>query len=281
MKSKTSFSLFIAILLLGCGKEIDFNRNLSDSEGLSLYWDHQIFGEQGRGFIFEFYEAQRLENQYELVFDIKVDNRRKNIDIYLRDKIDEGKCPYFPTPDQTDNLCISSGDFFIPEDQLKEGEYTFLVKTADFTIQSTFSVSKDQVKLSIPENDYFSCSIENVYPTPKNLLYGNVIFNGEENTQYAEAFFAKLKSFGLNDTIVSNSPFNLPVDDSGKPEDRHWDTDKHSLAFLYSLNSGFQSVVDISKQFFDNYDLNIYLFTTNGDQASLSKAHGITVFYAK
>jgi hypothetical protein len=280
MKKVSLLLLFTTTLFFGCGEDIVSNRNLINSEGLSLYWDHKIFGSEGRGFILEFYEAQRLENQYELIFDTKIDNRRKSINIYLKDKIDEGKCPWFPTPDKTDDLCISNGGFFIPEDQLRQGDYTFTVRTADFTIQSVFSVSKDKVSLSIPENKYFTCSIEHVYPTPKNLLYGSVIFMGEENTPFAEEFFENLKSAGLTDTIVPHPPFNLTVDESGKPADRHWPPDKHSLAFLYSMNINFHSVFEISKNFFENHDLNIYLFSSNGDQARLSKNDGITVHYA-
>ena len=84
--------------------------------------------------------------------------------------------------------------------------------------------------LEIPENEYFSSSIKDVFPTPKNLLYGSIIFTGEENIEFASMFFEKLKAIGLKDTVVSNPPFNLNVDQTGKPIDSHWEPDKHSLS---------------------------------------------------
>lgn len=281
MKAKIIFIGFILSLgFIGCQKDGIYRGSLSSSQGLSLYWNHKIFGEEGRGFIFEFYESQRFENFYELVFEYSIDNKRKDIDIYLIDKIDKGKCPMFPSPNKTDNLCISNGDFFIPENMLEEGDYTFTVRTSDFMVKSSFTINKDKVTLKIPENEYFSSSIKDVFPTPRNLLYGNIMFSGEENIEFANEFFKKLESIGLKETIVSNPPFNLSVDDTGKPKDSHWPPDKHSLAFLYSMNVSFQRIFELSKEYFNKYDLNIYLFSSNGDQARLSKFEGIVVKYA-
>lgn len=281
MKAKIIFIGFIlSIGLNGCQKDGIYRNSLSGSEGLSLYWNHRIFGEEGRGFIFEFYENQRDENFYELIFKYDIDNKRKDIDIYLIDKIDKGKCPMFPSPNRTDNLCISNGDIFIPEDMLKDGDYTFTIRTADFMVKSSFTINLDKVTLKIPDNEYFSSSIEEVFPTPVNLLYGNVVFTGEGNTEFAHEFFKKLESLGLKEVIVANPPFNLSVDDSGKPENQHWPPDNHSLAFLYSMNVSFQRIFELSNVYFNKYDLNIYLFSSNGDQAYLSKINGIVVQYA-
>lgn len=186
----------------------------------------------------------------------------------------------FPSPNKTDNLCISNGDIFIPEDRLKDGDYTFTIRTADFIVKSSFIINLDKVTLKIPDNEYFSSLIEEVFPTPENLLYGNVIFTGEENTAFANEFFEKLESIGLKKTIVANPPFNLSVDDSGKPENQHWPPDNHSLAFLYSMNVSFKTIFELSNVYFNKYDLNIYLFSSNGDQAFMSKSNGIVVEYA-
>jgi hypothetical protein len=282
---KISIVFLIAIgissLLGGCEKDEMNTNSLLKSEGLSLYWNHQIFGENGRGYVFEFYEAQRLENLYRLVFEYRIDKRKKNIAVYLNDKADRGKCPYFPTPGESDGLCISKGGFFISEDLLEEGNYTFTLNTAGFKVHSNLVIQKEKLTLDIPENEYFSCSIVDVFPTPKGLLYGSVIFTGEENTRYAHDFFENLNAIGLKDTVVTNSPFNLSVDENGKPKDTHWEPDKHSLAFQYSMNVNFYEIFELSKQYFNQYDLNIYLFTTNGDQARLSKNDGIFVVYAE
>ena len=226
MNHKLTSLFVIAILLFGC-EDDGFNKNqLIHSEGLNLWWNHKIFGEKGRGYIFSFSETERLENKYKLSFEYEIDNRRKRIDIYLTGKTDKGKCPYFPTPNKTDNLCISNGDFFIPENNLIEADYRFTLRTADFTAESILSVTKNKVTLKIPENEYFSSFIKEVFPAPKNLLYGNVIFEGSEKTKFALEYFEKLKILGLRDTTVANPPFNLFVDENGKPKDEYWDPDK-------------------------------------------------------
>jgi len=280
MNHKLTSLFVVALLMFGC-EDDGFNKNkLIHSDGLSLWWDHKIFGEKGRGYIFSFSETERLENKYELNFEYEIDNRRKRIEIYLTGKFDKGKCPYFPTLDKTDNLCISNGDFFIPESKMIEAEYLFEIRTADFTAESILSITKDEVELKIPENEYFSSAIKEVFPASKNLLYGHVIFEGSEKTEFALEYFWKLKILGLRDTTVTNPPFNLFVDENGKPKNKHWAPDKHSLAFLYSMNS-FQSVVKFTTEYFHQHDLNIYLFSTNGDQARFSKVDGIITDYAK
>lgn len=280
MNGKLICLIIIGILIFGCQKD-EFDKNsLLSSEGLSLWWDHKIFGEEGRGFVFEFYEAQRFENSYELIFECDIDSARKNIDIYLIDKIDEGKCPIFPSPYQTDDLCTSKGNFFIPENTLDAGDYTFTIRTSDFTIQSNFTVTKDSVVLNIPENEYFSSSVNQVFPPPRNLLYGGVAFSGEEKREFADEYFKKLESIGLKDTVVSNVPFNLIVDASGKPVEKYTEPDRYYLYFLYSMNVSFYEIFELSKEHFNKNDLNIYLFSSNGDQARLSKTDGITVVYA-
>lgn len=280
MKVKLIAIFLIVFLLFGCHKD-EFDKNsLLGSDGLSLWWNQKIFGEEGRGFVFEFYEAQRSENLYELIFEYEIDNKQNNIDIYLVDKVDEGRCPMFPSPNQTDNLCTSKGGFFIPENMLIKGDYSFTIRTFDFTIQSNLTISESKVTLKIPENKYFSSSIKEVFSTPRNLLYGSVLFTGEEKTEYANDFFDKLETIGLKDTVVSNPPFNLNVDEAGNPIHSHWDTDKHSLSFLYSMDISFHTIFELSKEHFNKYDLNIYLFSSNGDQARLSKNDGIIVEFA-
>ena len=281
MNRKIIGIFLIGILITGCRKDEFDKDSLLGSQGLSVWWDHQIFGEEGRGFKFEFYEVRRFENSWELKFKYTIDKKRKTIDIYLIDKVDEGKCPVFPGPYKTDGLCISKGGLFIPENVLNQGMYTFTIRTFDFTVQSHLTVNEGKVTLEIPENNYFSSSVKEVFPTPVNLLYGSVAFTGEENTQFANEFFEKLKSLGLKDTVVSNPPFNLSVDETGKPVDSHWEPDKHSLSFLYSMNTSFRTIFNASKAYFNKYDLNIYLFSSNGDQARLNKQEGIIVDYAE
>ena len=62
---KTHLIIFIlAIIVLGCNKD-DFPIDERASvEGLSLYWDHEVFGEGGRRLRFEFYENMEYENSF-------------------------------------------------------------------------------------------------------------------------------------------------------------------------------------------------------------------------
>ena len=72
-------AITVIFMTVGCEK----NEIGKSSKGLTLYWNHQVFNEQGRGFIFEFYEVERKKNLYELKFEFQIDNNKKNIEISL------------------------------------------------------------------------------------------------------------------------------------------------------------------------------------------------------
>ena len=278
---KTHLIIFIlAIIVLGCNKD-DFPIDERASvEGLSLYWDHEVFGEGGRRLRFEFYENMEYENSFELVFDYKIDG--KNIIISLIDKVDNGKCPKFPTPNGIDSLCRPKGNFFIPDNKLIESDYLVTLKTYDFEVKSNLTVNEDKFILEIPTNENFSSSISTVYPIPENLLFGGVVFKGTENTQQATAFFEELETIGFTGTSVPNYPYrHLRVGDDGKPIDEHWEPDNHSLSLLREMDADFKKAFDLAKEYFDNTNLNIYLYSSNGDEARLSKTDGIQVKYAE
>lgn len=276
---KTPLIIFIlAFIILGCNKD-DFTIDAEASvEGLSLYWDHEVFGEGGRRLRFEFYENMEYENSFELVFDYKIDG--KNIIISLIDKIDNGKCQKFPTINGIDSLCRPKGNFFIPDNNLIESDYLVTLKTYDFEVNSNLIVNEDKFILEIPTNANFSSSITTVYPIPANLLFGGVVFKGIENTQQATAFFEELETIGFARTSVPNYPYrHLRVGDNGKPIDEHWEPDNHSLRLLRNMDADFKKAFDLAKEHFDNTSLNIYLYSSNGDEARLSKNDGIYVKY--
>ena len=245
-----------------------YNENtLIGSKGLALYWNHQIFNEQGRGFIFEFYEIEHFENLYELIFDLQIDNNEKSIEISLIDKIDEGKCPYFPMPviDEDPNTCTSKGRVYIPENRVSEGEYKFTVKTLSYTVHSEFVFTKEKATLNIPDNSYFSCAIKDVFVAPKNLLHGSIVFAGEQNKAFALDFIEDLRALGLKDTIV---PQLIEVDEIGNPIIKSWPPNNYSVPFLLTMTSDFSTIFELAKAHFNkNSALNIYLYSTNGDQA--------------
>jgi len=272
-------ALICGIVFQSCDKEA----NYANSKGLDLWWNHQIFSEQGRGYIFGFSEVERSENLYQLNFAYQIDNNHKSIEISLIDKIDKGKCPQFPSGGWgvDDGLCSSNGNLFIPEKMLNEGKYKFTVKTANYSLQSEIIFTKEKATLIIPENKYFSSAIKDVFITPRDLLYGGITFKGEELSKFAYDFIEDIRYLGLNDTIVTNPPFNLDVDETGKPRITIWQDDNYHIPFLFSMTSQFSDIFKLAKVHFSKSAINIYLFSSNGDQARLDNRDGIHVWYAE
>lgn len=269
-------TITVVLMTVSCEK----NEIEKDSKGLSLYWNHQVFNEQGRGFIFEFYDVERKKNLYDLKFEFQIDNNQKSIEISLVDKIDKGECPYYPMPtiDEDPDLCTSSGNFYIPENMIDEGRYMFTVKTLDYTVHSEIVFSKGKATLNIPNNNYFSSSINEVFVAPKNLLHGSIVFAGEQNKVFALDFIEDLRSLGLNDTIVSQL---IKVDKMGNPIIKTWSSNNYSVPFLLTMTSDFSTIFELAKVHFNkNSALNIYLFSTNGDQAR-ADFQGVEVWYAE
>jgi hypothetical protein len=267
-------AITVILMIVGCEK----NEIEKSSKGLTLYWNHQAFNEQGRGFIFEFYEVERKKNLYELKFEFRIDNNQKSIEINLIDKIDSGECPYYPTPsiDEDPNLCTSKGNFYIPENMINEGKYKFTVKTLDYTVHSEIVFSKEKATLNISTNNHFSSSINEVFITPKNLLHGSIVFAGEQNKAFALDFIEDLRSLGLKDTII---PQLIKVDKIGNPIIKTWPPNNYSIPFLLTMTSDFSTIFELAKVHFNkNTALNIYLFSTNGDQTRMD-SQGINVWY--
>ncbi len=272
--------LILALLLFGCDKEALKTDTGDKVEGLTLYWDHEVFGEGGRRLRFEFYETRKYEHIFNLVFDYKITG--KDIIISLVDKVDMGKCPKFPSPNGIDSLCRPKGNMFIPDNLLTLGNYSIVLKTYDFEIVSDLIVDAEKYTLEIPANEKFSSSINTVYPIPADLLFGSVVFSGIENTEDANDFFEALETLGFEKTSVPNYHYrHLSVDENGKPPDEHWDPDNHSLGLLRKMGNTFESAFELAKLHFNNSNLNIYLYSSNGDQARLDKTEGIIVLYAK
>jgi len=278
---KAKFLVFFGfIMVLGCGDNSVNTRSLEYSQGLSLWWDHKIFGEDGRGFIFAFHEKERRENSYDLVFDYKIDARRKSIKVYYQEKIDQGKCPYFPSPYNDDGLCMSDGSIFIPEEKLKNGKYQIIVYTASYVAYSILDVSNEKVNLEIQDEKFVTSSVTDVFPTPKDLLYGTVKYIGKENADEAQLFFAKLEDSGFEKTVVANPPFNLETDENGEPRLRFVEPDRYYQSFLFRLNMSFTTACQITTSFFEKNNVDIYFYTSNGDQATFSKRNGISIHNA-
>ena len=144
-------------------------------------------------------------------------------------------------------------------------------------------MTDEKVTLKIPTNKFIKSSIENVYPIPPNLLFGSLVYEGSSNTNDAENVLDSLTELGLSQTTVPNYPYrHLTVDENEHRPVSHWEPDNHSIGFLYKMNNtDFKTIFEESKKYFNQTNLNIYLYTSNGDQGFMSKAEGITVVYAK
>lgn len=260
----------VAVMTAGCDM-LHSGERLVDSKGLSLYWGHRVFHEQGRGYVFEFYEEERSDNLYELKFEYQIDNETQNIGVRLIGKVDKGPCPRFPSPgpNPTDYQCTSKGSIYIPEGQVNEGDYGFIVSSLNYSVRSELRFAQEKATLHIPPNDYFSSSIQDVFIAPENLLSGTIVLSGEENLASGWAFIEDLRSLGLRDTVVTNPPL-IKVDEKGIPVVESWPPDEYSIPFLLTLTVDFSTVFELAKVHFDKSDLNIYLYSTNGDEARLN-----------
>ncbi len=271
------FALLFGLLCLGCNQEDDQIASGARVEGLSLYWDHEVFGKEGRRLRFEFYETKAYENTFDLIFDYTI--KGNEIVIVLKNKINKGECPKYPG---WSDSCTPKGGMFIPEKLLTEDHYTLTIKTLDFEIKSALLADEYKYSLNIPANDKFTCSIQNVYPIPTDLLMGSLVFSGKENTVDALLYMEKLKKMGLKPATVPDFPYrHLDVSENGKPIETHWEPDNHSLPFLYTMNVGFREIFEMSREHFRKSNLNIYLYSSNGDEARLSESDGEMVIYAK
>ncbi|MEQ1587659.1 MAG: hypothetical protein ABL895_17365 [Cyclobacteriaceae bacterium] len=280
MKINNLFIFFIITTLIGCNNdsnEVDVLANNdvpanneadlpASIEGLSLYWDHEV-GNKERNLRFEFYGRTELENSYKLVFDYSINKR--DILIELVNKIDNGKCPSFPGPKGGD-LCSPRGGFSIPDSVLLEGAYKISLKTPDFQTDSELIVSENKYTLTVLPNEYFSSSIKEIYPIPKNLLFGSVVYSGDENTKFATDFFNDLLILGLTKTTVPNYPYRyLSVNEEGKAISSHWPPANHALGFLYAMHNNFDDIVNLAKEHVNKANIKIYLYSGNGDEARI------------
>jgi hypothetical protein len=279
---RTPALIFLIAAIFSCDN--DNSPSVPPINGLSLYWDHEVFGDEGRRLRFEVTTTNEFDNDYELEFSTAVVD--KSVTVTFTKSIDNGKCQFFPMPvtgDDDPNKCNASGDFYLSDEELDNGVYSLKIIMPAFEITSELTVTDEIVTLTIPQNDFLNSSIKNVYPIPPDLLFGSVVYQGSTNTNAAETFLDYLKDLGITQTTVTNHPYrHLSVDENGHPPVSHWEPDNHVIGFLYKMNNiDFRTIFEASEQYFNQSNLNIDLYTSNGDQALMSKSEGITVVYAK
>ena len=279
--------LICGVFFTSCGSEKASEEDTSlNSKGLNLWWNLEFSGEhgRGRGYVFAFSEVERSEVLYDLKFEYQIDNIQKSIVITLIDKINKGKCPNLGYEwGSDDGLCNSSGILFIPENLINEDKYKFIVKTANFTVQSEFIITEEKAMLNIPENNYISVTHEYIDVIPKNILYGSIAFAGEQNKVFASDFLEAVRALGF--TIVTLRPHpQLPminVDETGNFAIIYLPPENFIIPFMFSMTSKFSIVFELAQVHFNKSEIDINFFCTNGDKANLSNINGISVFYAE
>jgi hypothetical protein len=286
---KTIFNLIILILIFTACNENDnlndfknkpdYSDSLISISGLSLYWDHEVFGPKGRQIRFEFYDIVEHQFDYELDFRYILDNGI--LSIYLVDRLNHGKCVVYPSIFGLDTMCMSRGGFSISDTLFENGYYKFNLLTKDFKVFCDFNVSDTSYQLVIPDNDNFKSSIEHVYPIPKDIIFGSIIFSGIDNNEQANKLNEDFMALGLLETSLPNYPYrHLRVNDNGTPIDETWLSNNNSIGLLYKSNgTSFKQIVETANNSYVNYHLNIYLFSGLGDQARFDQ-NGIHIVCA-
>ena len=178
MKTRRTLGLILLIVaIFSCDN--DDSLSIPTINGLSLYWDHEVFGDEGRRLRFEVTTTNEFDNDYELEFSTSVVD--KSITVRLTKSIDNGKCQYFPMPvmgDDDPNKCTASGDFYLSDKELDNGVYSLKIIMPTFEVTSELTVTDENVTLKIPTSKFLNSSIENVYPIPPNLLFGSIVYQG-------------------------------------------------------------------------------------------------------
>ena len=281
-KMKAIYALGL-ILLLASVFSCDDDLSVPAITGLTLYWDHEIFGDEGRRFRFEVTTTNGFGTDYELEFSKSIED--KSITVRLVNSIDNGRCPYFPSPGVTAGLqtCTASGSFYLSDEELDNGVYSLTIILPNFDVTSELTVTDELATLDVPDNNFLSSSTENVYPIPPDLVYGSIVYQDSSNANDAEDFLDHLTGLGLIQTTVPDYRYrHMDVDENGYPPEQHWDPDRHLIGFLYQMNSvEFKTIFEASKDYFFQSNLDLYIYSSNGDQGRMSKSEGITVVYAK
>jgi hypothetical protein len=280
MKIKTGL-LFIMLIIAGCSDDDD--RRLPLIEGLSIYWDHEIFAEPGRSYRFAFTTANLLTDNYELSFDYSI--LGKKILITLVDADLRGRCPYFPMPGPSSEdppRCTSSGLVVIPESHLAPGEYAMEIVTPNFNAAGTLTIKVDEAVLQIHPGQRVTSTITSVYPVPADLIFGSIVYTGKDNEDDVEGFCKALGQLGLIPVAIPPRPYrHLTVSENGLPLNAHWQDVHYSAGLLYATEVPFRDIVPIVQQWYVNTSLNIYLYSSYGDQARFSQAEGVSIVYAR
>lgn len=271
----------VSVFLDGCRKDPDPVVERMNSEGFGLYWHHEVFSEQGRGLLFGFSALKGTQTDYDLKF--SYDIKGNIIRVRLVDVIEKGPCLIDPgfTPNGTSD-CQPDGTIFIPDKSLSNGDYVFELVTKDFKVTSRLNVTSEKVSLDIPTNEHFSSTIPAVFPIPEGILLGSLIYSGSENEKFARSFINELSSLGIKPATLPDLSYrHLDVKQNGNLMQRYWEPDNHSISLLYHYDDA-RPVFELARKYLglSEQKLQIYLYTSQGDQARFAALNDIMVRYA-
>lgn len=271
------FTFSISIL-----KEVAAKDILASVEGLNLYLQHDVFWEGKRSLCLEFSETKQYKTNYSLVFQYQITN--DTIIIRLIDKIDTEKNKRIKVVYgmSGSSLNMPRGRLAIPDNLLSEINYYIIIKTADFEVESRLNIGNDKIVLDIPENKYFACEKNIVYPIPKDLVFGSVIFYGDKENECVAKFFKEFEAVGLKNVTIPNYPYNhLSVNDNGRPENEYSPNGQNNIKFLYKMDMKFRKAARLAKKWYrKKLNIDYYIYSSNGDQALLDRFNGIVTTYA-
>ena len=74
MRTRTTLGLILTIVaIFSCDN--DDSLPIPTINGLSLYWDHEVFGDEGRRLRFEGFTTNEFDNDYDLEFNTSINDK--------------------------------------------------------------------------------------------------------------------------------------------------------------------------------------------------------------
>ncbi len=275
-----TFLMCLYTFIFGCRNDIDPNNKLIAENGFSLSWYHGLYATEGRGLLFSFESKTSLKNDYDLEFDYSIKN--SVITVRLTKVIDKGGCPQFPGWGDPD-LCTPNGKIYIPERLLPSGKYSLDFIADNIKVTSQLDITDERVSINIPSNPHLSTSINEVYPIPKGLVFGNIVYSESKNEKYMSDLINGLSALGLTPATIANHPYQyLNTERNAHLQKSSWEPDKHSVSILFKTNGvGFKSIFETAKTHFERAEnkLTISIMSSNGDQTNMNPSDGIHVVY--
>lgn len=271
--------LFLLSFVFSCEKK-DLEINRAGREGFGLYWHHEVFG-NSRHLLLDFTNNEGLRNDYDLHFEYTVKGRE--INVWLADATDRGACPKYAGWGDSE-LCYSNGSVRIPDKELPAGTYTLSVFTNKMRSVSELVVATDKISLHIPPNSPLNSTIKEVYPIPRDILFGDILYDGTQNGKFAQNLIKELTLLGLRPAEIPPHDYRgLNIENKPHLSEETWDDDKHSIRVIFAMTKDFRQVMEVVQKHYELSDrkLKIGLFSSNGDQAYLNLGDSDRIIYAE